>query len=59
MRLNTSISDRNRILVQVYPPRAFPKLKYSMHVTANNVRCISVKIYWIAAIKMFILYRHW
>jgi hypothetical protein len=30
MSLNTSISDGNRIFFQVYPARAFLKLKYSI-----------------------------
>jgi hypothetical protein len=41
MKLNTNISDGNRILFQVYLPSGFPKQKYD--VIVHDVECISVR----------------
>jgi hypothetical protein len=52
IRLNTSISDGNRIFFQVYLPCAIRKSEYPMYVIVNYVHCIPVKRCWIALNEM-------
>jgi hypothetical protein len=54
IRLNTSISDGNRFVFQIYPLCVFLMTNILRDVIVQIVHCISVRC-WIAVNEMFVL----